>query len=82
MTIEKIKTTNEFTIEITYENGELREFDMKPLLPLKPWTKLQNVALFHQAQIFYNTIIWPGEIDIAPETLYLDSKLISPSGAV
>ncbi|MFA7399655.1 MAG: hypothetical protein WCZ98_04145 [Sideroxydans sp.] len=29
--------------------------------------------MFHRATVAYGTVIWPGEIDIAPETLYDDS---------
>ena len=75
--LRNIETTDDFCLELHYANGEVREFDMKPLLLLKPWTKINSLAYFKEAKIFYNTVVWPGEIDIAPETLYLDSKLIS-----
>ncbi len=43
---------------------------MKPLLDKKPFTKLQKQPLFMKATIAYGTVVWPGNIDIAPETLW------------
>ena len=71
-----IHTKDNYQIELTYQNGEIRLFDMKPLLEEKPWNKIKSLPLFHQAKVEYGTIVWPGEIDIAPETLYMDSKVL------
>jgi len=71
------KPTSDFQLELMYENGELREFDMRPFLTSKPWNKVSNLVVFMQVKVFYNTIVWPGGIDIAPETLFLDSKPIA-----
>jgi Protein of unknown function (DUF2442) len=57
-------------------DGTHRRFDMKPLLSVKPWNKVSTLPLFMQAKVAYGTVIWPGEIDIAPETLLLDSVLL------
>jgi hypothetical protein len=46
---------------------------MRPLLTMRPWDRIASEQLFHRAKVAYGTVIWPGEIDIAPETLYDDS---------
>lgn len=58
------------TLLIVFENGENRRFDMKTLLEKKPFSKLKNLSLFMKATIGCGTVVWPGNIDIAPETLW------------
>ena len=68
-----VRTTPDFQLELAFQNGEQRRFDMRPLLTMRPWSRISSSQLFHEAKIAYGTVIWPGEIDIAPETLYDDS---------
>lgn len=69
----KVKTTPDFQLELDFENGEHRRFDMRPFLKMRPWDRIASEQLFHHAAVAYGTVVWPGEIDIAPETLYDDS---------
>ena len=74
-----VKTRPDFQLDLEFENGELRRFDMRPLLVVTPWNRIANVHLFERARVEYGTVIWPGEIDVAPETLYDDSVPIEIS---
>lgn len=58
------------TLHLTFENNEQRVFDMAPHLDFKPYRKLQLVPLFMKARVENGTVAWPGNIDIAPETLW------------
>ncbi|MBN1900787.1 DUF2442 domain-containing protein [Candidatus Sumerlaeota bacterium] len=64
------------TLLLTFENQEKRLFDMTPYLDKKPFIKLKVLELFMKATVGYGTVIWPGNIDIAPETLWEYSKKI------
>jgi len=65
-----VKPRLDFQLDLEFKNGERRRFDMRPLLELKPWNRIAKLPLFECARVDYGTVVWPGEIDIAPETLY------------
>ncbi len=71
-----VEVLKDYQLLLTFENGEVREFDMNRYLDLKPYTVLKNEPLFHRAKIENGTVVWPGEIDMAPENLYAESKFI------
>lgn len=63
---------------IDFENGERRLFDMTRYLTQKPFHRLAAQHLFVRARVENGTVVWPGNIDIAPETLYLGSTPMKP----
>lgn len=65
-----VKATNDYRLHLEFENGEKRIFDMTPFMEKRPFVRLKGSALFLAARVDYGTVCWPGNIDIAPETLY------------
>lgn len=63
----------DYQIKLTFANDEQRLFDMNSLLEMKPWSRLLDNALYERVRVDYGTLVWGDSIDIAPETLYLDS---------
>lgn len=70
----KVEPESGHTLLLEFENGERRRFDLKPLLDRRPFDRLRNSGLFAMAKVDYGTVVWPGNIDIAPETLYDHSR--------
>ena len=60
-------------ILVSFSNGEVRLFDLKPLLTRKCYAKLNNKAFLAQAFIQFGCVTWPDDIDIDPDWLYEDS---------
>jgi len=71
-----VKTKPNFRLILEFENGEIRQFDMTAFLNKKPFNKIANTQIFNQVKVQYGTLIWPGNIDIAPETLYEKSEKV------
>ncbi len=60
-------------LRVRFVNGELRDFDMKPLLARKCYQPLNNDLLFQTASVAFGTIQWANGLDLDPEWLYEDS---------
>lgn len=66
----KVETKPNYVLYLEFENGEKRIFDMGPYMDKRPFVKLKGSPLFSMAMVDYGTVVWPGNIDIAPEILY------------
>lgn len=66
----KVEPGPEYKLFLEFENGEKRIFDMALYMNKKPFVRLKDFPFFAQAFVDYGTVVWPGNIDIAPETLY------------
>ncbi len=67
-----VKTTcPDFRLLLTFRSGEQRVFDAASLLILPAYRRVRDI--FSSAQVEFGTVVWPGDIDISPDTLYLKS---------
>jgi len=66
----RVVPRDDFTLELWFNTGDHRLFDARPYLNKGVFVQLQNIQRFKQAYVALDTVCWPGEIDIAPETLY------------
>ena len=63
----------DYRLFLTFNNGEQRIFDVKPLLSMNVFKPLQNKEFFASVKVAYGTITWPHDIDYCPDTLYSES---------
>ena len=75
-TVTHVSVHEDYTLEIKFNTGETRLFDARPYLGKGGVTRLKDPALFKQVYIAFDTVCWPGNLDIAPETLYDRSRPI------
>ncbi len=77
-----VEIAPDFVLILTFSDGERRYFDMKPYLHYPVFRRLENPGFFSLAHVDYGTVTWPGDIDIAPETLYEFSVPFSIYGRI
>ena len=72
----KVKALEGYQIELEYETGEIKIYDMTELLnSCKAYQKLKDKEKFKKLKIFGLSIQWEDGKDIAPELLYENSVL-------
>jgi hypothetical protein len=75
-TVKGVRPQDDYTLLLTFEGGEQRQFDMKPYLDFGVFRTLKDPALFNSVRVCFSSISWGNSVDIDPETLYADSVLI------
>jgi len=58
---------------LCYENNENRLLDLRKYMISSFFKELEDFEYFKKVKIIDNTVFWPNEQDIAPETIYNDS---------
>lgn len=71
-----VVANDDYTLLITFNSGEKKLYDAKPLLEYAIFEPLKNLAFFKKAHCDGCTVVWDDEVDVAPEHLYTRSVLI------
>lgn len=74
----RVIAREDYSLELWFNTGDHRLFDACPYLNRGVFTRLQDIDLFKQAFVALDTVCWPDDLDIAPETLY--DRSVSLSG--
>jgi hypothetical protein len=73
LAIKDVRPLDDYLLLLTFENGEKRQFDMKPYLELGLFQELKDFSLFKTVRTSFDTIEWENEADLDPELLYQKS---------
>lgn len=69
-----VKPLKNYILEITFENGEKKQFDVKPYMKFKAFKELKDEKNFKKVKIAGLSIQWENGADICPDELYNNSK--------
>ncbi len=75
--VQDVRPLPDYKLELLFTNRERKVFDVRPYLTLGIFSALQDAALFGQVKPFNGTVVWSEELDLDPDTLYLDSTPIN-----
>ena len=76
LSIKEVKPVTDYLLHLTFENGEKRQFDMKPYLNIGIFKELKDISVFNTVHVSFDTIEWNNEADLDPELLYEGSQVI------
>ena len=71
--VKAVQPNRDYTLTVTFANGEVKRFDVKPYLNRGIFQELNDWAVFQSVQPFLGSIHWPNGQDFCPDTLYLES---------
>lgn len=79
--VKEVKANPDYTLLLTFANGEKRIYNARPLLEEAVYRPLKNLAFFLRARVDGDSVAWSDDVDIAPEHLYENSTLIEGTGS-
>ncbi len=69
-----------YYLKVSLSTGDERYFDCKPYLDRGVFKRLKDVDKFQQVYVAFGTVCWPGDLDIAPETVLDRATATGPAG--
>ncbi len=73
-----------FRLAVDFIDGTTGEVDLSPLVMSDKagvFATLRDPAVFARARLAYGAILWPGDIDIAPDAMYDEIRSRAPHAA-
>jgi hypothetical protein len=74
--VEKVEALDSHFLALEFDNGKKGIFDMRPYFQYPVFQPLRDITFFKKAHVTMGFVSWDGEIDMSPDTLYLDSKIL------
>jgi len=71
--VKEVEADQDYTLLITFNNGEQKRFDVKPYLDKGIFSELKEPAIFYSVKPFMGSIEWSNGADLCPDMVYLDS---------
>lgn len=67
-----VRPLDDFELEVSFENGEQRRFDVKPYLDRGIFMKLTEPEVFRSVRVVAGSIEWPRGVDLSGDTVFLE----------
>ena len=75
LSVNKAKALDDYLLELTFENDEVRIFDVKPYLDTGLFSTLKDENYFKRVRVEFDTVEWQNGVDLDPEVLYEKSEV-------
>jgi len=78
--VKTVRPIADYRLDLEFEDGERRIFDMNPYLDRGVFTRLRDRALFAAVRVVAGSVEWPGGLDLSYDTLYLEGQVVTATG--
>ena len=68
--VKDVKPFENYILILTFDDGSIKLFDMKPYLVKGIFKELKDENLFKTVKVSFDSIEWSNGVDVDPETLY------------
>ncbi|MBK7424493.1 MAG: DUF2442 domain-containing protein [Propionivibrio sp.] len=72
--VTNVVVVGNFELLVSFADGARRRFSMRPYLEYPVYQALKEPGKFKLAHVLNGTVAWSDDIDISPDTLYLEKQ--------
>ncbi len=80
--VKSVEPTSNYTLITTFENGEIREFDVKPYFDKGIFTELKEIDYFKTVKVVAGSVQWPNGQNFSFDTLYIAGYVLETSASI
>lgn len=73
LAVKDVKPKEGYKLILTFENEEIREFDVSVYLEIGKFKELKDKVLFDSVKVSFDSIQWANKLDLDSELLYAKS---------
>lgn len=75
--VTKVTAREDFTLVVTFDNGEEGVLDMTPYLRFGVFAEVADLTQFRRVRVAFDTIEWECGVDLDPEFVYAKCEMAS-----
>ena len=72
-----VRANDNYTLDVTFDNGEIRVFDVQPYLGIGIFKSLKDIGEFKTVKASLGTVVWEKGQDFCPDMVYLESQAVA-----
>lgn len=75
--VKSVQALEDYELEVLFENGESRRFDVEPYLDRGIFVRLRDQEAFRAVRVVAGSVEWDNGLDLSYDTLYVEGRPIA-----
>ena len=72
--VKSVRPLADYELEVSFDNGETRRFDVKPYLGRGIFVRLRDQDVFRAVRVVAGSVEWANGLDLSYDTLYIEGQ--------